>query len=151
MKKALKLFIASLLTVSLAVATVVCCCVAPAVMAHFHKVAMCSHCHHQNPNNHPSNPAGDCRHQSLNAELSHKQIIAFSNNLGSSFPAPIFLEKHITTLPPPSSLVYPPGSPPLGSSLTPLYLQNLQSTRLIFSNYRFGLSCVRHEGCSLLP
>jgi hypothetical protein len=123
MKRAFKLLIASFLAASLSVATVVCCCIAPAVMAHFHKAAVCSHCHGQNSNDGSSNPAATCRYQLLNAELTYGRTITFSNSTGSPLPSPIFLDKHITTLPPPANLIYPPGSPPLGISFTPLYLR----------------------------
>jgi len=123
MKKIFNLSIASLLAVSLSVATVICCCIAPSVMAHFHQSAMCSHCPDQNSSSNAPNPAGTCQQQLTSAELSHGQTMVFSHAPGSPFSAPIFLGKHITTLPPPSSLVYPPGSPPLGISLTPLYLR----------------------------
>jgi hypothetical protein len=123
MKRIFRLFLVSSLTLCLMATTVICCCIGPVVMSHFHKAAMCNHCQDQNPNNHSSNPAGACQHQLTSAELPPGQIIAFSKDLGSPFPSPNFLDRHITTLPPPSSLVYPPGSPPLGISFTPLYLR----------------------------
>ena len=123
MRKIFNLFIASLLTVSLGVATVVCCCIAPSVMAHIHKTAMCSHCPDQGSQSHPVNPAGACQQQLTSAELLHSQTISFDHVLGKLFQAPIFFDNHITTIPPPTSLAYPPGSPPSGISFTPLYLR----------------------------
>ena len=123
MKRIINLSIVSLLTVSLGVATVVCCCIAPSVATLFHKSMVCGHCQDQNSRNNPANPAAACQQQLTSAELSHGQTILFSHAPGRAFSAQIFFDKHITTLPPPSSLVYPPGSPPLDISLAPLYLR----------------------------
>ncbi len=123
MKKVLKLFIASLLTVSLGVATVICCCIAPVVMAHFHKAAMCSHCHDQNSNDHSSNPAGTCQQQLTSAEFSHVPTISSPVVSADSFPVSVFLNNHQIALTQSLLLAYPPGGPPLGISLTPLYLR----------------------------
>jgi hypothetical protein len=122
MKRIFKFSIASLLAMCLAVATVVCCCIAPAVTAHFHKVAMCSHCPDQSSQGNSSNPAGVCRNQLTSAEFLHGQTISTPNVSAQSFPAPVFLNHH-TVLSPALSLAYPPGSPPLGISFIPLYLR----------------------------
>ena len=122
MKRIFKFSIASLLAMCLAVATVVCCCIAPAVMAHFHKAAVCSHCPDQNSHSNFPNPAGACQNQLTSAEFSHGQTISTPNVSAQPFPAPVFLNHH-TVLSPVLSLAYPPGSPPLGISFTPLYLR----------------------------
>jgi hypothetical protein len=122
MRKIFKLFTVSLLTVALSVATVLCCCSASALMAHFHKVEMCGHCPSQNSHEHSSNPGTTCQYQLTSAEFSHSQTIS-SPIVSVSFPAQIFLDKHLAALLPNSSLAYPRGSPPLISNFTPLYLR----------------------------
>ncbi len=123
MKSILKFSIASLLAICLTVATVVCCCVRPAVMAHFHKAAMCSHCTDQNSKSHSSNPAGACQQQLTNAEFSNGQTISPPKISLLPSPAPFFLNNHHTILLPTLFLAYPPGSSPPGISFTPLYLR----------------------------
>ena len=122
MRKILKLFTASLLTVALSVATVMCCCSASAAVASFHKMDSCNHCPGSASHDNSSNPAGICQQQLTSAEFSHSQIIFTSNVSVLPFQAPIFLNNHQITLTH-SLLAYPPGSPPLGISLTPLYLR----------------------------
>ena len=122
MKRIFKFSIASLLAMCLAVATVVCCCIAPAVMAHFHKAAVCSHCPDQSPQGNSSNPAAACRNQLTSADSFHGQTISTPNVSTQPFPASVFLNHH-TVLSPALSLAYPPGSPPLGISFIPLYLR----------------------------
>src|SRR5579872_5708412 len=123
MKSFLKLFISFLLTVCLGVATVICCCFAPAVMAHFHKVSMCRHCPSQGPSHgHSSGPTDNCLYRLSNAEIFHGQIVI------SAAPAVfihyIFFDKHLATPFLPSLVqAYPRGSPPLPASFTPLYLR----------------------------
>lgn len=123
MVKILKPTIAFLLAVSLGTATVVCCCVAPAVMAHFHKTAVaCSHCPSSGTSHgHSSNPTDSCMFRVGHAEAFQGQVI---------MPVPIvsthivLFDKHVVTPFLASSiLVYPRGSPPLTSSFTPLYLR----------------------------
>ena len=123
MRKIFKLFIASLLTVCLSVATVICCCSASAAMAHFHKTVMCSHCQGQASHNNSSNPAGTCQHQLTSAEFSHTQTIFSPVVSNTVFPAAVFVNNHQITLTHSLLLVYPPGGPPLGISFTPLYLR----------------------------
>jgi len=123
MRELIKLFIASLLTAALSVATVLCCCSASAVMAHFHKAAICSHCSSPNSHGNSSDQAGMCQHQFQSAEFSHSQTFSLPTASAASFQASVFFDKHITTLPPSLSLAYPLGSPPSGLSLTPLYLR----------------------------
>jgi hypothetical protein len=122
MGKIFKLLIAFALAVSLGMATVICCCVAPAVMAHFHKVSVCSHCSSQNSSNSHSCPDSNCSYKLTNAEAFHGHIISFS--------APVvdihsfFFNHHFTSTFLPSLVsAYPRGSPPLTSSFTPLYLR----------------------------
>ena len=123
MKKIFKLLIASLLTVSLSVATVICCCIAPSVMAHFHKTVMCSHCQGASSHGNPSNPLGSCQNQLTSAELSHPQIVSSSIILVQHFPLSVFVNNHQITFSRSLLLAYPPGVSPLGISFTPLYLR----------------------------
>ena len=123
MRKLLKIFTASLVTGCLSVMTVVCCCVAPVVMAHLHKAAVCSHCPTQDSSHgKPSNPTETCLYHLANAETSHSQTISFFAPV--VFTPTIFFDKHITTSFLPSSIsAYPRGSPPLAASFVPLYLR----------------------------
>ncbi len=123
MEKIFKLFTVFLLAVSLTVATVICCCFVPAVMTHFHKISMCSHCHGQNSPDHSSNPAGTCQHHLTSAESSHSPAVLSFAASGVSFPVPVSFDKHITIFLPSSILACPRGSPPLTASFTPLYLR----------------------------
>jgi len=99
--------------------SVLCCCTAAGVMAHLHKKVMCSHCQEQNANGHAADPAGKCQHQWINAELSQSPIILSAFSSGASS----LVDKHPTVLSFSLRIVYPPGGPPLGISLTPLYLR----------------------------
>ena len=123
MKKIFSLLIASLLTVALSVATVICCCIAPSVMAHFHKTAMCSHCTGASSHGNSSNPMGACQNQLTSAELSHAQIISSSIISVQHFPLSVFVNNHQITFTRSLLLAYPPGAPPLGIRFTPLYLR----------------------------
>jgi len=124
MKKILKLFVASLLTATLSVATVICCCVAPAVMAHFHQVTICcSHCADKCSHDNSSNPGGACQNKLTSAEFSGGQTISTPKVSLLPFLAPVFLNNHYKVLSSTLSLAYPPGGPPLGISFTPLYLR----------------------------
>ena len=123
MRKIIKLFIASLLTASLSFATVICCCIAPSVMAHFHKTAMCSHCSGESSHSHSSNPLGSCQNQLTSADLSHAQTISSSTVSVQHFPLSIFVSNHQIAIIHSLLSVYPPGGPPLGISFTPLYLR----------------------------
>jgi hypothetical protein len=123
MIKIVKLFIASLLAVCLTVATVICCCIAPAVMTHFHKVAMCGHCQSQNSHGHSSNSTTACQYHLTSAEFLHTQAISSSAFSGVSFPSSILFDKHITIFLLSSVFAYPRGSPPWAANFTPLYLR----------------------------
>jgi hypothetical protein len=123
MKRVLKLFLASLLTVSLSLATVICCCIAPSVIVHFHKTDACSHCSSQGAHNNAPNPAGACQNQLTSAEFLHSQAISTPNVSATLSPVSAFLSIHRTTVIPSILLAYPPGGPPLGISFTPLYLR----------------------------
>jgi len=123
MRKILKLFTASVLTVVLSVATVICCCSAAVAMADFHKVDSCSHCPGQNSNKHSSNPITTCQYQLTSAEFSHSQVISSAAVSGFPFPTSVSFDKHLTISLVPPVLAYPPGSPPLHISFTPLYLR----------------------------
>ena len=121
MRKILKLFIASVLTVALSVATVMCCCSASAAMAHFHKAVVCSHCQGHSSHDNSSNQTGKCQHQFQAAEFSHGATI--SSPVVSSAHALSVLAHHRTIVLPSLSLSYAHGSPPLTVSFTPLYLR----------------------------
>jgi hypothetical protein len=123
MGKILKLFTASVLTVCLSVATVLCCCSASATMAHFHKMAMCGHCSDKNSHHNSSNPDTTCQYQLTSAELSNSQVVSSSVVSGVSFPSLVSFDKQLTISLSPPILAYPPGSPPLGISFIPLYLR----------------------------
>jgi len=118
-----KLFTASLLTIALSVATVMCCCSASAAVAHFHKVDSCSQCPGQASHDNSSNPAGACQNQLTSAEFSHSQIITTPNVSVLPFHSPDFLNNYKITLTHSLLSAYPPGGPPLGISFTPLYLR----------------------------
>jgi hypothetical protein len=123
MKKIFKLFIASLLTATLGVATVLCCCIAPSVMAQFHKKVVCSHCQGQNPKSNSSNPAAACQQQLTSADISHAQTISSPVVSADHFPSAAIFNNHHIALTHSLLLAYPPGGPPLGISFTPLYLR----------------------------
>lgn len=122
MKKIFKLFIASLLTVSLGVATVVCCCIAPTLTTFFHKATVCSHCPDQNSHHNSSNPAGTCQQQLTSAEFLHPQTISSPIVSANPFPVSVFSNNHQLNLTH-SLLVYPPGGSSPGFSFAPLYLR----------------------------
>ena len=123
MKKIFKLSIASVLTITLSLATVICCCIAPSVMAHFHKAVTCRHCDSQDSSNKSSNPGAACLNQLTSAELSHTQLITVSKISPQPFSAPVSLSNYNQNISPILNLSYPPGGPPLGISFTPLYLR----------------------------
>jgi hypothetical protein len=123
MKKIIKLFIASLLTATLGVATVLCCCIAPSVMAQFHQKAVCSHCQGQKSQSNPSNPAAACQQQLTSADLSHVQTISSPAVSAHFFSGADIFKRHQITLIHSLLLAYPPGGPPLGISFIPLYLR----------------------------
>ena len=123
MRKIFNQFIASLLTISLSLATVICCCIAPVVVAHFHKVAVCSHCTGQGSQSNHANPASACQNQLTSADLSSAQVISSSVVSTVHFPTSAFLIDHQIAFTHVILLAYPPGAPPLGASLTPLYLR----------------------------
>jgi len=122
MGKTFKLFIAFLLAVSLGMATVICCCVAPAVMAHFHKISVCNHCSSQNSSQTHSCPDSNCSYKLTNAESFHGNAISFSAPVIDTHS--FFFNRHLTfTFHHSFVSVYPRGSPPLTVSFTPLYLR----------------------------
>ena len=123
MERIFKLFIVSLLMVCLIVATVICCCFAPAVMAHFHKISACSHCQAQNSSHcKSSNSAGACQYHLTSAEFSHSQAISLSVVSVIVSIAFVSFNKHLIVFLPSSPLVYPPGGPPLIVSSVPIYI-----------------------------
>jgi len=123
MKKIFKLYTASILSVSLGVATVLCCCIAPTVMALFHRTTVCSHCHGQDPQGKPPNPAQACQQQLTSADFLHPPTISSPVVTGHFVPWTAFVNIHrlIPTHSP--LLAYPPGGPPPGIGFTPLYLR----------------------------
>ena len=123
MRKTLKPLLALTITAAFITFSVLCCCTAAAVMTHVHKAAMCSHCQDKSSSNHSTNPVGSCQHQLITAVIAHGQVIASPDVSGNIPIVPVFLDKYILSVPPSLSLAYPPGSPPLGISLTPLYLR----------------------------
>lgn len=123
MKKAFKPLIVCLLTLSLGVATVLCCCIAPVVMAHFHKTVMCSHCPDQDSHGKSSNPIASCQQQLTSADFLHSPTITSPIVSGKHFPVSVFISNHQINLTRSLLLAYPPGGPPLGVSFTPLYLR----------------------------
>jgi hypothetical protein len=123
MRKILKLLIVLSIIATFAVFSVLCCCTASALKARFHKAAVCSHCHEQNSNGHPTDPVKACQNQLTNAEFSHGPNFSPPINLVIPHSSADFINNHHTIILPSFSLVYPPGSPPLGISLTPLYLR----------------------------
>jgi hypothetical protein len=123
MRKIFKPLIALSIIAAFAVFSVLCCCTASAVTAHFQKATTCSHCHGQNSNGHPFDPIKACQNQLKSAEFSHSQIIYPQINSVGPFQSPVFINNHRPILSPSLSLAYPPGSSPPGISFTPLYLR----------------------------
>jgi len=122
MRKILKPFIVSLSIISLSVATVMCCCSALAVAAHFHKATMCSHCPDNSPHDNPSHSTDTCQYQLTSAEFYHSSSISLLVVSKVFFTPTFFYHKFITVLPPPG-LIKLHGSPPLITSFSPLYLR----------------------------
>lgn len=123
MKRTLKFLIASLLTVSLGVATVMCCCIAPSVVALFHKTTMCSHCQGEKSHGNSSNPLASCQSQLTSAELIHTPTLTSPVVAGSLSSISGFIQIHHINFTRSLLLAYPPGGPPLCISFTPLYLR----------------------------
>lgn len=120
MAKLLKFSIASILTACVAVATVICCCAGPTVMAHLHKKAMCGHCK-EKAAGHSSNPAQMCQSHLTDAEALAPQSIAgpekaivYTHTVAAKLFIPTVLYQNS---------LYPRGSPPLAAARLPLYLQ----------------------------
>ena len=122
-RKTLKPIIAFSLIAAFAVFSVLCCCTTSALMAHFHKTAVCSHCHEKNSQDHSSDHSGSCKHQFSNAEFIHGPVISLHLVSGNSFPSSVFLNDHHIAITHLFLSAHPPGGPPLGASLTPLYLR----------------------------
>ena len=122
MGKISKILISSLLTVSMFLATVICCCIGSAVMEQLHKPSMCKDCATQgSSHSKSSNPTEGCLYHLTSAEISHSHAISFSSPTSS---IPNFFDKHLTTPLLPSLISsYPRGSPPLTASFIPLYLR----------------------------
>ena len=123
MHKIFKPLIALSIIAAFAFSAVLCCCTATAVMAHFHKPVTCSHCPDQNSQGKSSAPTGACHQQLTNAEFAHGQGVSLSNVSVVPYFGPAFLNHHHILLTHILILAYPPGGPPLGISLTPLYLR----------------------------
>ena len=123
MRKIIKLYVASLLAVSLGVATVICCCIAPAVMAQFHRQAVCSQCLDHDSSGKSSSPLGACQQQLTSADFLQGLTVSVPAVSSQHFHSPDFLNNYQITLTHSIVLAYPPGGPPLGISLTPLYLR----------------------------
>ena len=129
MRNFFEIFAVSVLTVCLAVTTVMCCCLGPAVMAHFHKAAVCGHCSSpSSSHDHSSNPAGTCQYHLTSAEFSPAQAILFS--VAAPVFTPIaFFDKHTINFLFSFPTIYPRGSPALAAGSTPIYIQ-IRSLRL---------------------
>ena len=123
MRKIFKPFIASCITAAFITFSLLCCCTASALVSHFQKAPACSHCHPDTPKNQAPNSSASCQHQFANAETSHGIIIAAPTSPKSFASAYNFLEKHKINIVPVLRAVFPPGGPPLGVSLAPLYLR----------------------------
>jgi len=124
--KILKPFIASVLALSMLVATVVCCCIATGLMAHFHKPAMC--CEKQNPSHQDSAPMGSCQNHLTSAEFSHAQTVLTAPAVAIFSPV-ISLGTHHADFVASFPQVYSRGSPPLIISTVPIYIQ-IRSLRI---------------------
>ena len=124
--KMIKPFTASVLALTIFVATVVCCCVGAGVMAHFHKAAMC--CEKQSPSHPDSVPMGSCQNHLTSAEFSHGQSI-LTAPAAISFSPVISLGTHHANFLAFFPQVYSRGSPPLIISTVPIYLQ-IRSLRI---------------------
>jgi len=120
--KAFKLITASVLAVSMFVATVICCCIGGALMAHFQKPStMC--CEKKDASSHDtSNPSSACLNHLTSAEFTHTPTTidkpaaaGFGYNSHPSTYQTDFLYSF--------DQIYPRGSPPLTVSLIPLYLR----------------------------
>ena len=117
-----KILMAIILTITLSVATVVCCCIAPSVMAQFHQQVTCSHCHSPNNPKHSSNPAEKCLNQLTSADLSVSFGISHATASVTHWPTTFFVQHHRIVFLHSLIRVYPPGGPPLGLSFAPQYL-----------------------------
>lgn len=123
MKKISRYFLAPLMIVSLTVATVICCCIAPSVVPQLHKTVKCSHCHGQNPQRGSSNPAEACQQQLSGGEFLRTFTLDSSHVIKSTVTVPVFLDRY-STHPLLSSLSsYPRGSPSSVVMASPLYLR----------------------------
>jgi len=119
--KILKPFAASILALTMFVATVLCCCIGAGVVAHFYKpAAMC--CEKQNASHQASSPMGSCQNHLTSAEFSHAQTVLTAPAAISFSPA-ISLGTHHANFLASFPQVYSRGSPPLIISTVPIYLQ----------------------------
>jgi hypothetical protein len=118
--KIFKSFTVSVLAVTMLVATVMCCCIGAAVMAHFHKPAMC--CEKQNSSHQDSGPMGTCQNHLTSAEFSHAQTV-LTAPAAIGFSPTISLGTHHADFVASFPQVYSRGSPQFAASFTPLYLR----------------------------
>src|SRR5258708_5125277 len=96
MKKIFKLLTAALLTISLGVATVVCCCLGSTAKAQLQKTSACNHCQPQgSAPKHPVNPTDSCTYHLPNAEAFHSQTITAPVLVVST--SITFFDKHVAT------------------------------------------------------
>jgi len=124
MRKIFKLFIALCILAAFTVFSVLCCCTAASLSARFHKDIVCSHCQPEKSNKQSSAPAETCHHQFIGAESSTAFTLALVSGDSSST---LYIVEHAKICTVPLLLrIYPPGGPPLGISLTPLYLRTFQ-------------------------
>ena len=123
MRKIFKPFIAFSLAGAFFTFSVLCCCTASALMALVHKTAMCSDCQKQATHGPSSNSSQECQRQLISADFIQTHTIAaphLSKSLVTSFN---FLDQYRTSATPLLGLAFPPGGPPPGISLIPLYLR----------------------------
>ncbi len=123
MGKIFKILTAVLLTASVGVATVVCCCMSSVVTAHFHKVSKCIDCGSKHSSHkHSSVPDGGCTFKLPNAEALYGQTGPLLM-VPVHTPHFIFIRHSPKPFGPSAIIPYPRGAPPLFPSLAPPYLR----------------------------
>ena len=125
MGKVVKILLACVLTATLGLATVVCCCIAPAVSVLFHKAVACSHCAADNGRAAAPNAAKVCLQQLTSGDLLAGWQPAAPRPAAFTLLF-YFLLGLLGIFAQPGRLLYPPGPPPPGPGLAPLYLRTYQ-------------------------
>lgn len=125
MSKVVKMLVACVITMTLGLATVVCCCIAPAVSVLFHKTVACSHCASESGHATVPNAAKVCLQQLTSGDLlAGWQPVAPKPGILNSLLILLLGLTAIRVRFRPS--LYPPGPPPGGIGLAPLYLRTFQ-------------------------